>query len=106
MTARLFIGGTWDGRWVDVRDNHPTYLVSVPTRLSAVFREADILAEPFRAGVATYHRRRAVVPGWRVPLTFWVIEGGDPFTERGYVLPGFVVGVRPEKSSLSERPQP
>jgi hypothetical protein len=104
MTARLFIGGLRDGLWVDIPKDRHYWRVPVPPKIATFAFLADPLAE-CEPGYVTYVSRRTIVPGWRIPLTFYVIDGGDPFTERGYVLPGFVVGVRPEQSSLLEKPQ-
>jgi hypothetical protein len=99
VTAHLFLGGPRDGRWADVGDRH-NYLVPIAPKFFEFTRESEILAEPSRASVATYRRHEGNLPGWRIPLTFWVVAGFDPLGTPGTVLPGYVVGVRLESSIL------
>lgn len=66
-----------DGRWVMV-DNR-VHILILPGRSYA-------------------HRKRALLPGWKVPLDFFLIMLDTP--PPGYVLPGSVVGQTLEHSPL------
>lgn len=103
MTMHLFLGGPVDGQWRDVHAYPSTYLVPIAPKFFEFTRESEILAEPSRASVATYRRRKAAIPGWRIPLTFWVVASFDPLGTPGYVLPGYVVGAPREASLLCGR---
>lgn len=90
MTERLFLGGPYDRRWVNVDERYLSHVVPLPRKV-AFWSSSEGTVFDDRETV-TYRRRRAVIPGWRVPLTFFVAEGFDPFTHTGFVLPGYVVG--------------
>lgn len=75
MTAYLCIDGEWSGRWMDFGG-----LEYVRTENGGI-----------------YYLLRAVIPGWRVGVRLYsrYLRPGDRFPE-GLVLPGVVVGRRPE----------
>lgn len=103
VTSQLFLGGPWDGRWVNVDGRYSSHAVPIAPKFFEFTRESEISAEPSRAGIATYRRRKGDLPGWQTPLTFWVVAGFDPLGTPGTVLPGYVVGAPREASLLCGR---
>lgn len=97
----LFIGGPWDQQWHHIPDGrHPWRVPEMPDlSRSSYVDDAEGLGfwEP---RIHLYAPRRAMVPGWLIPLTFFVHESirlGQPIP-RGTVLPGWVEGRGPDAS--------
>ena len=99
MRRYLFIGGPWDGQWHGT-DGQTAYRVPVrPDLTAATFLDSDPYepAAPLRD--VLYYRQRALVPGWRFPLTltFYTTEPLRSIPS-GTVLPGSIQGMIPVAS--------
>ena len=86
VTAYLFIGGPWDGRW------QPTPRVDV-LRVPLVGYDSH---GPWMTGEVLYYPVRYMVPGWLIPLTFYVPSVTTNAIPDGTALPGYMVGAFPD----------
>lgn len=98
----LAVGGPLHGRYLPDGSASLITRANPPSRVVADFN-APYEIDPPDPPTITYHRRRMVIPGWRIALTVyttWAIDGPMP---DGIVLPGFVTGVPGERCRIDER---
>lgn len=101
MRRYLFIGGPWDGQWHAIPDERDTTVYRVPV-MPDLSRATllDVKEAPRRD--ALYYRQRAMVPGWRFPLTFYTTEPLRSIPT-GTALPGAVQGMHPDAWHMISR---
>lgn len=62
MPRVLFVGGPWDGKWVEVDPDRMTFEVNCPEPMPAGYPPSEM------AATATLHRKLYTRQGWRVAI--------------------------------------